>query len=86
MKCSEITLREAIEKVDGFCPVKIIFNGVILYNDYDSEGDGEHDVPLNLIPNRIWQFDKYIATSISIEIVSFHHSIVIIQGKYKEED
>ena len=86
MKCSEITLREAIGYIDNFfLPVKIIFNGVILYNDYDGD-KGESDVPLNLISNRIWQFDKYIATSINIEIVDFHHSIVTIQGEYEEEE
>lgn len=84
MKTSEITLREAIEYVDQFCPVKIIFNGIILYNDYDSEDDGEYDIPLNVIPNRIWQFDKYVATSINIEIVEFHHSVVEIHGEYKD--
>lgn len=85
MKCSEITLREAITNTKDFLPVKIIFNGVILYNDYD-DVNGENDIPLNLIPDRIWQFDKYIATSIDIEIVDFHHSIITIQGKYKEEE
>ena len=86
MKCSEITLREAIEKTDCFCPVKIIFNGVILYNDYDGDDDGEIDAPLNVIPNRIWQFDKYIATSIDIEIVEFHHSIIAMRGEYREDN
>lgn len=83
MKNSEITLREAIENTDIFCPTKIIFNGVILYNDYDGDDDGESDIPLNVIPNRLWQFDKYIVTSINIEIVEFHHSIISIQGEYK---
>lgn len=83
MRESEISLCRAIEYVDQFCPVKIIFNGVILYNDYDSEDD-ERDIPLNVIPDRLWQFDKYIVTSINIEIVEFHHSIISIQGEYKE--
>lgn len=84
MKCSEITLREAITKSEDFLPVKIIFNGVVLYNDYDD--NEESDAPLNLIPDRLWQFDKYIATSINIEIVDFHHSIVTIQGEYEEKE
>ncbi len=53
MKYSEITLREAIINTKDFLPVKIIFNGVVLYNDYDGDS-GENDVPLNLIPDRIW--------------------------------
>lgn len=84
MKCSELAIRDAVQYIDNFCPVKIIFNGIVLYNDYDSEDDGEYDVPLNLIPNRIWQFDKYIVTSINIEIVEFHHSVVTMQGEYRE--
>ena len=84
MECSEITLREAITNIKDFLPVKIIFNGVVLYNDYDDD-EGESDAPLNLIPDRIWQFDKYIATSINIEIVDFHHSIITIQGEYEEK-
>lgn len=80
MKCSEITLREAIEYVDKFCPVKIIFNSVILYDDYDDEED-EH--VMDVVPDRLWQFDKYIVTSINIEIVEFHHSVVTMQGEYK---
>ena len=94
MKCSEITLRQAIEGLCDFCPIKIIFNGIVLYNDYDSEivietlenGDevyGEQYPPISVIPNRLWQFDNYIVTSINIEIVEFHHSVVTMQGEYK---
>lgn len=90
MVYSEITLRDAIAYVDNFNPVKIIFNDVVLYNDYDSDLEiedgiyGEIDSPLNVIPNRIWQFDKYIVESINIEIVQFHHSIIVMHGEYKE--
>lgn len=86
MKCSEITLREAIKGSDIFFPIKIIFNGIVLYNDYDGDADGEMETPLNIIPERIWQFDKYIVTSMNIEIVEFHHSILTIQGEYREEN
>jgi hypothetical protein len=83
MKNSEITLRDAIEMSEAFCPIKIIFNGVVLYDDYYGE---EQEAPLSVIPNRIWQFDEYIVTSMNIEIVEFHHSIVAMQGEYREED
>ena len=90
MKNSEITLREAIEKIDLFCPIKIVFNGIVLYNDYDSDVEvadgiwGEIYPPINVVPDRLWQFDKYIVTDINIEIVEFHHSIISMQGEYKE--
>lgn len=86
MKSSELTLRDAIERADVFCPIKIVFNGVVLYNDYDGDAYGEDKVPLNIVPERIWQFDKYIVTSMNIEIVEFHHSILTMQGEYREED
>lgn len=90
MTCSEISLREAIEYVDKLCPVKITFNGIILYNDYDDdvieieEGVyGENKPPMDVVPDRLWQFDNYVVTSINIEIVQFHHSVVTMQGEYK---
>lgn len=90
MKCSEINLREAIEKLDTFSPVKIVFNGIVLYNDYDEDiieiedgVYGENRLPIDVVPNRLWQFDNYVVTSINIEIVEFHHSVVTMQGEYK---
>ncbi len=92
MSNGKLTLRGAIEKTAAFCPIKIIFNGIVLYNDYDSEVKieegvyGEVGTPIDVIPNRIWQFDKYIVNSINIEIIEFHHSIIAIQGEYQEEE
>lgn len=89
MKCSEITLDDVIKRVDSWCPVKIIFNNMILYNDYDSEVEianeiyGEVAPPLSVVPDRIKKFEKSIVTSINIEIVEYHHSIVTIQGEFK---
>ena len=90
MTCSEITLREAIEKIDSFLPVKITFNGIILYNDYDEnvieieDGVyGEIKPPMDVVADRLWQFDNYVVTSINIEIVEFHHSVITMQGEYK---
>lgn len=91
MTNSEISLREAIECVDKFCPVKIVFNGIILYNDYGEDVIeiedgvyGENKPPMDVVADRLWQFDKYIVTSINIEIVEFHHSVISMQGEYKE--
>ena len=92
MSYGQLTLRGAIEKTSAFCPVKIIFNGIVLYNDYDSDIEtengmcGETVAPIDVVPNRIWQFDKYVVNSINIEIVEFHHSIVYIDGEYLEEE
>ena len=90
MTCSEITLRKAIEKLDTFSPVKIVFNDILLYNDYDEnvieieDGVyGETRLPIDVIPDRLWQFDNYIVSSINIEIVDHHHSVVKMTGEYK---
>ena len=91
MKCSEITLYEVIKKVSVFAPIKIIFNDIILYNDYDSDVlievledgakvYGEIHPPLAVISDRIKGFEDSIVTSLNIEIVDFHHSIVSMQG------
>lgn len=90
MTNSEISLREAIKYIDKFCPVKIIFNGIILYNDYDEDAIeiedgvyGENKPPMDVITDKLQQFDNYIVNSINIEIVEFHHSVITMQGEYK---
>lgn len=98
MEISEITLREAIEKVEAFCPVQIIFNDIYLYNDYGEDvillttledGTkvwGENRAPIDVIPDRLWQFDKYVVTELNIEIVEYHHSVVTMRGKYQNNE
>lgn len=89
MKCGEITIYEAIRYVNNFYPVKIIFNDMVVYNDYDSKVEiedglyGEIMPPLAVVPDRIYKFNKSIVTSINIDIIDFHHSIVTMQGEYK---
>lgn len=95
MKCSEITLRQAIGYINNLSPIKIIYNGCTLYNDYDStvvaarteDGEciyGEILPPACVIPDRIQPIDNYIVTSINIDIVDFHHSIVEMHGYFKK--
>lgn len=90
---SEISLCEAIKYVDKFCPVKIVFNGIILYNDYDEDAieikDGIYDEnkpSMDVVADRLWQFDNYIVNSINIKIVEFHHSIVELFGVYSPKE
>lgn len=80
---SEITLFEAVQKIQDFLPVKILFNGVVLYNDW--EWDEDLAPTWDLLLNRLWQADKYIVDKINIEIVDFHHSIISMKGKRKED-
>lgn len=87
MKCSELTLIKAISMVDIFLPVKILYNDEVLYNDYDSEVEideelyGEEYPPMKIVPFRIRGYENKIVTSIEIEIVDHHHSIVRIKGE-----
>ena len=79
---SEITFFEAVQKIQDFLPVKILFNGIVLYDDW--EWDEDLAPTWDLLSDRLWQADKYIVDKINIEIVDFHHSIISMKGKKKE--
>ena len=89
MKQSEITLIEALSMLDGFAPIKISLNDIVLYNDYDSDIEiepgvyGEVKPWQEVVMDRLWQSKDYIITSINVEIVEFHHSIIAMRGRYE---
>ena len=94
MKHSEITLLEAISMIDNFLPIKIYYNDEVIYNDYDSENIievlsdgtricGEIFSPKEVIPSRIRNREKNIITSINIEFIQHHHSIVTLYGEHQ---
>lgn len=89
---SEITLDGILEHINNFSPVKVTFNNLVLYNDYDSEVEvqdgvyGEISPLLKVVPDRIENFKKSIVHSINIEVVHSHHSIVKIIGEHKTDD
>lgn len=89
MKQSEITLIEAISMLDGFAPIKISLNGIVLYNDYDSEVEvepgvyGEVKPWQEVISSRLWRSGDYIITDINIKVVQHHHSIISMHGRYE---
>ena len=82
MKISAITLYDAIKFVDSFSPVKIVFNDTALYNDYDDmpEESKVRIYPLD-DPDMVRKIEKIIVSSINIEIVQLHHSIITIRGE-----
>ena len=93
MKCSEITLRQAINMIEAFCPVKVVYDDIELYNDYDSgrvietledgtEVYGERYPFGKATLHRIWGLEDRIVTSINIEFVDFHHSIITLKGEW----
>ena len=92
MKCSEITLHEAINMIEIFCPIKVVYDDIELYNDYDSdrvveiledgtEIYGERYPSARVIPIRIKGLESRLVTEIHIEFVDCHHSIITIKGE-----
>ena len=84
------TLIDSINQYSS--PVKIIFNDLVLYNDYDSNVEiedgvyGEIAPPYIAVPERIKKFKNSVVTSVSVRTVHHHHSIVTITGDYREEE
>jgi hypothetical protein len=91
MRHSEITLLEAVDMLEAFAPIKITFNGIVLYNDYDSEIEvepgvfGEVKPAEAVIPERLWRINDYIVTSMKVTIIEYHHSLIDLRGKLKKE-
>jgi hypothetical protein len=83
VKQSEITFIEAISMLNGFSPVKISLNDIVLYNDYDGDDEGEEKPYQEVIMDRLWQSKDYIITDINIKVVHFHHSIISMCGRYE---
>lgn len=83
---SDKRIMEVVQKLYNLLPIKISFNGIILYNDYDDIGDGECETLIKTLPNRLYHIDDYIVTSIKIEIVQFHHSVVELFGVYSPKE
>lgn len=78
MKRSEITLREAINMTEIFYPVKVVYDDIVLYDDYDSN---EQFSPLIAIPVRMRGIENLIVADIHIEFVDLHHSIITLKGE-----
>ena len=81
---SEIGFADALEVLERMSPVKVTFNNIILYDDFDSEESSDGSLK-DLIFKRFWSYEKYIVTSINIEVVDFHHTIVSMYGAYSDE-
>ena len=87
IKQSEIQLWEVIKMLDQFCPIKIIYNKKVLYNDYDSKVEiepgafGETFPPEMALAQRHNELLNKLVYSIKIDVVQHHHSIVYITGE-----
>ena len=82
MKHSSLTIADAINGMNFLPPIKVVLNDAVLYDDYD----GDEMIPLlDAIKERLPDFEKYIVTSMEINVVSFHHSIVKMVGEKNNE-
>ena len=87
---SELNPLQVVQRLEGLSPIKITLNGIVLYNDYDSNVEiepgvfGEIQSPTAMLPKRLWQIENYVVTSVNIKIVQHHHSIVEMKGRYEE--
>jgi hypothetical protein len=81
---------EVLEDLRSFNPVKICFNGFVLYNDYDSNIEvepgvfGEIESYLIVVPQRLkTALDNYdvFVTGFDLRTVHNHHSIVYLYGE-----
>jgi len=85
---SEKRIMEVIKDISNLCPIKISFNGVLLYDDYTFQYEiedgvyGERLPPEVVLPERLWHIEDYLVTSMKIEIVDYHHSIIEMFGEY----
>lgn len=80
---------EVLDKLSAFNPIKICFNGIELYNDYNSDREiepgvyGEVAPYMSVVPIRLKtaldKYDVYVCR-IDIRIVHQHHSLVYLYG------
>ena len=68
MSKSEITVRDIKDTVDMMCPIQVLINGNIVWND-DTDDIAKYDAIFE---------SSDIVIEFSFEIVDFHHSIVTI--------
>ena len=81
---------EVLDDLRVFAPIKICFNGVELYNDYNSKDEIEPGVFGEIVPYMIAMpmrlktaLDKYnvYVNKLDIHVIHHHHSIVYLYGE-----
>lgn len=83
MKHSSLTILDAIRGLEFIPPIKLTFNGSVLYDDYEND---ETRPLIDAVKERLPAFDKYVVTSMKVDVVSFHHSIVEMSGEIRDDE
>ena len=78
---SELTLSEVLTKTNNFSPVKVFYNGEVIWDDelYVENYIPYHKAIINYKKKNKY-FNYYKVTNINIEITDYHHIIVYISG------
>ena len=86
----KMSISEVLDRLTAFNPIKICFNNIVLYNDYDSKEEvepgvfGEIESYKTVVPKRLkTALDNYdvLVKKFEVVIVQHHHSIVYLYGE-----
>lgn len=87
-KYTEISLMDAISMVDNFCPIKIYYNGRVLWDDNVDIGEDWMSLETALENFKIKHpnWGQILIHSIKIDIDHFHHGIIRLKGRVVKGD
>jgi hypothetical protein len=87
----KMPILDVLKALEGFYPIKICFNDIVLYNDYDSTPEiepgvflGEVEPYLIAVPKRLKSaLDNYdvFVTRFEVLPIQSHHSLVYLYGQ-----
>ena len=81
-KYTEISFMDAISMTDKFCPIKIYYNGKLVWDDDASMGAYiSLESAIDNFKTKHPEWQQIMIHTIKIDIVSFHHSIIYLKGK-----
>ena len=81
-KCTEISLMDALSMVENFCPIKIYYNGKLLWDGDAAIGACiSFETALENFKIKYPNWGHILIHSIKIDIVDFHHSIIRLKGE-----
>lgn len=87
MNAYKMPILDVLENIKAFSPVKICFNNIVLYNDWDvndANCTGESEPYDIAVPERLKDvldnYDVWV-TKFEVIIVDYHHSLIYMAGE-----